>query len=142
MKKVIAWLMICLMLCSSVAMGEEMSMKGWTVPASGEMTEEMQQLFEKGVAELLGVSYTPKLLLATQTVNGTDHLGNPIVAGEIYCFLCLATVVYPDAEPYYTTVYIFENQEGQTEIWQIEQVWIGLRATEEPAEAELPAQAE
>lgn len=122
MKRVIAWVLACFLLCSSVAMGEEPTLGGWTIAASSELTEETRLLFEKGVADLLGVTYTPVALLGTQLVAGTN-----------YCFLCQATVVYPDAQPYYALVYLCEGLEGQVSVLQIDVLNIGLHGADDVA---------
>lgn len=90
------------------------------LPASGEMTDEMQLLFERGMADLLGVSYTPMALLGTQLVAGTN-----------YCFLCQATVIYPNAKPYYVLVYLYEDLEGQVSVLQIDELNIGLHGADD-----------
>lgn len=120
MKKLLAWLLVCLLLCASVAVAEEPDVGGWTIPASNEMTEELQLLFEKGMAELVGVDYVPMALLETQLVAGTN-----------YCFLCQATVVYPDAKPYYALVYLYEDLQGQVSVLQIDALSIGLHAADD-----------
>ena len=54
------------------------------------MTEEQKAVFDKAVEKLLGVSYEP-----------VTYLGSQVVAGQNHCFLCKATVIYPDAKPTY-----------------------------------------
>ena len=56
----------------------------------------------------MGVSYTPLVLLGTQTVSGMN-----------YCLLCEAAVVYPDARPYYALVYVYQDLQGKAEIKNI-----------------------
>ena len=41
----------------------------------------------------------------------------------LYCVLCRATVVFPDAKPYYALVYV--NDKGLQNIWDI---WMGAHA--------------
>lgn len=122
MKKVLVWLLACLLLCSSAALADEPNLGGWTIPESIEITEEMQALFEKGVADLLGVTYTPVALLGAQLVAGTN-----------YCFLCQAAVVYPEAQPYYALVYLYEDLEGQVSVLQIDVLNIGLHGADDAA---------
>lgn len=122
MKNVLVWLLACLLLCSSTALADEPALGGWTMPESTEMTEELQALFEKGMADLLGVTYAPVTLLGTQ-----------LVAGKNYCFLCQATVVYPDAQPYYALVYLYEDLDGQVSVLQIDVLNIGLHGADDAA---------
>lgn len=81
---------------------------GWTEPESIELTEEAQAAFDAALEGLVGVDYQPIALLASQVVAGTN-----------YAILCQATVVYPDAEPYYAIVYVSADLEGQAEIMEI-----------------------
>ena len=81
---------------------------GWTPSEEWEITDEANAIFEKAFEGLLGVSYKP-----------VAYLGSQIVAGRNHCFLAQATVIYPDAQPYYVLVYIYENLEGGTEILNI-----------------------
>lgn len=82
---------------------------GWMEPESVEVTKEAQAAFDAALEGSVGVSYQPIALLASQVVAGTN-----------YAILCQATVVYPDAEPYYAIVYISADLEGQAEIMEIE----------------------
>lgn len=82
---------------------------GWTAPESITLPEEARKAFDTVMEDLVGVDYQPLALLATQVAAGTN-----------YAILCQATVVYPDAEPYYAIVYIAQGLEGQTEVMEIE----------------------
>ncbi|MBO7372693.1 MAG: hypothetical protein J6U19_00435, partial [Oscillospiraceae bacterium] len=46
-------------------------------------------------------------------------LAAQLVSGTNYAILCKAQVVYPDAQPYYAIVYIYENLEGNSQILKI-----------------------
>ena len=81
---------------------------GWNIPADTALTEEVIDAFEKAMEGLLGVDYTP-----------VAYLGYQVVAGLNHAILCEASVVIPDAEPYYAIVYIYEDLEGNAEILQI-----------------------
>ncbi len=78
---------------------------GWQVSYEPEMTEETKAVFAKALEELDGVDYVPVACLGTQVVAGTN-----------YCFLTQATVVYPDAQPKFVLVYIYEDLEGNAQI--------------------------
>ncbi|MBR5009367.1 MAG: hypothetical protein IKY06_01885 [Clostridia bacterium] len=108
MKKIFA-IMLVLAFAFSFAFAEGIgTVGGWTPSADPEVTEEQNALFEKALAELMGVDYKP-----------VAYLGSQIVAGRNHCFLAQATVVYPGAEPYYVLIYIYEDLEGDTEILNI-----------------------
>lgn len=100
MKKFLA-VMLSLCMLMSLAMAEAPLLGGWTQSEDPTVTEELKALFEKGLEGLVGVSYVPVAYLGSQTVAGTNH-----------CFLAQATVVYPDAKPYYVLVYLYEDLEG------------------------------
>ena len=73
-----------------------------------------------------------------------SYLGHQLVAGLNHCFLCKATVVYPDAKPGYSLVYIYEDLDGNLEIMDItelqnannEDLLGGWNAAEDPAISE------
>ena len=96
---------------------------GWTPSENWVITDETNALFEKAFEGLLGVSYKP-----------VAYLGSQVVAGCIHCFLAQATVIYPDARPYYVLVYIYEDLEGNTEILNISKLDIGYLAQPETPE--------
>ena len=81
---------------------------GWVKPESSELTPHMKEVFDKAMEELVGVSYVPTQLLATQTVAGTN-----------YAILCKAQVVVPDAEEYEAVVYIYEDLQGNATVSDI-----------------------
>ena len=72
---------------------------------STEITPDRQELFDRAVEDLVGVGYTPEAYLGSQIVAGTNH-----------CFLCRAQTVYPNAQPYYTLVFLYEDLQGGVEI--------------------------
>lgn len=81
----------------------------WNIPETVEMTDEVTEMFNKAMEDLTGVDYVPEGLLGEK--DGT------------YCILCRATVIYPDAKPYWSLVYV--NDEGVQNIWDI---WMGAHA--------------
>lgn len=87
---------------------------GWSATESPEITPEVQDLMDKATEGLLGVDYTPVAYLGTQLVAGTNH-----------CILCQAKVVYPDAQPYYALVYLYEDLSGNVEVLDIETLDLG-----------------
>ena len=88
---------------------------GWMTREDATLSEEDLACFEKGMSGLVGVSYEPLLCLATQVVAGTNT-----------CYLCRATVVYPNAVPYYALVYLYQNLEGEVSVLDIQQLEIGV----------------
>lgn len=78
---------------------------GWQVAYKPEMTDALNAVFQKALDGLLGVNYEPVALLGTQVVAGTN-----------YCFLAKATVVYPNAQPKYMLVYVYEDLAGNAQI--------------------------
>ena len=73
------------------------------------MPEEVTSVFGKAMDGLTGVGYEP-----------VGYLGEK---DGVYCVLCRATVIYPDAKPYYALVYV--SDEGLQNIWDI---WMGAHA--------------
>ena len=121
MKKIIA-VVLSLMLVAAVACASAAGLLGgWSVAESTEITEEQKAVFDQAVEKLIGVGYEPVAYLGSQVVAGTNH-----------CFLCKATVVYPDAVPSLVLVYVYENLEGGAEVTQITD--IDLAALSTPAE--------
>ena len=81
----------------------------WILPETIEMTEDVRAVFDKAMEGLMGVNYEPLGYLAEKD--------------GVYCILCRAAVVYPDAKPYYALVYV--SDEGLVNIWDI---WMGAHA--------------
>ena len=81
----------------------------WNLPETIEMSDEVTAVFEKAMDGLTGVDYEP-----------IGYLGEK---DGVYCVLCRATVVYPDAKPYYALVYV--SDDGVENIWDI---WMGAHA--------------
>ncbi len=81
---------------------------GWQKTKTQEMTEEAKAALEKAISEMVGATYKPLALVATQVVAGTN-----------YCILCEITPVVPDAESNYGLVYVYEDLEGNAEITEI-----------------------
>ena len=77
---------------------------GWSVT---DVQDDGLVAYEKATEELVGVSYTPIRVLSSQ-----------VVAGMNYCVLCKAQVVAPNAEPYYTLAFIYEDLDGNAELTQ------------------------
>ena len=81
---------------------------GWSCTADPALTDDQKAIFDKALAELVGVNYVPLACLGTQ-----------VVAGINYCFLAQGTVVYPDATPSYKLVYIYADLTGGAEVMNI-----------------------
>lgn len=98
---------------------------GWTVPFYKEpdMNDGAYEVFEKAFAEWTGVGFNPFALLGTQVVAGTN-----------YAFLCLATPVVADPNPYWAIVYINEDLEGNANILNIVSLVPSLEGNEVAAD--------
>ena len=107
MKKSVALMLAAMLLISSSALAETLA-GGWAIAEKTEITEEQRAVFDKAMEGLLGVSYEP-----------VAYLGSQVVAGLNHCFLCKATVIYPNAAPAYKLVYIYQDLEGNAEILNI-----------------------
>ena len=118
MKKLIALLLACMMLTGAAAMAEGLLTGGWTPSADPEVNEELKVLLDRGIEGLLGVTYTPVAYLGSQVVAGTNH-----------AFLCQATVIYPDAQPTYVIVYLYEDLQGNVSLLNIAEFDIGSLCT-------------
>ena len=123
MKKVLVMILACsfLLLLPGAACAEE---SGWDMSVPTELTEEVQNLFDKAMEGLVGVNYTPVTVLGERD--------------GLYCILCKAAVVYPGAEPYNALVYV-----NETGIINIYELWIENHAgkaeiAEENADGGMP----
>ena len=91
---------------------------GWTPAADPTVTDDLKALFDKGLNGLLGVNYAP-----------VCYLGSQVVAGANHAFLCQATVVYPNAQPYFVIVYLYEDLQGNVSILNIADFDVGSLCT-------------
>jgi hypothetical protein len=120
MKKLFAVLCAIMMIAAlSAAAAENAGLSGgWTPSADATVTDEVQALLDKGLDGMVGVGYVPVAYLGSQVVAGTNH-----------AILCQATVVYPDAKPYYVIIYLYEDLEGNVSILNIADFDIGALCT-------------
>ena len=81
----------------------------WNLPDTIEMTDEITGIFDKAMKDLVGVDYQP-----------IGYLGEK---DGVYCVLCRASGVYPNAKPYYALVYV--SDQGFQNIWDI---WMDAHA--------------
>ena len=106
---------------------------GWEAAEDTAMTDDLKDLFARALEGLTGVAYEP-----------IAYLGHQVVAGLNHCFLCKSTVIYPDAKPGYSLVYIYEDLDGNLEVKDIsdlqnannEDLLGGWNAAEDPAISE------
>lgn len=89
---------------------EAQTFGGWTAASDQTVTPELQEMFDKAMEKLIGVSYRPISLLETQIVNGTNCR-----------FLCEGTAVYPGADTKTYIVTIHQDLDGNAEILEIEE---------------------
>ena len=108
MKKMLVILMLAVMLIGAASAVAEPLMGGWEVAEDTKITEDQKAVFDKAMEGLVGVNYEPIAYLASQVVAGMNH-----------CFLCKATVVYPNAMPAYKLVFIYQDLQGSATILNI-----------------------
>ena len=123
MALVAALMMVMTLMCGAVlaeekAPGEIPMIGGWTVAAEPEVTEAVQAMVEKGTEGLLGVNYVPVAYLGSQLVAGTNH-----------AVLCQATVIYPNAQPKYVILYLYEDLQGNVQVLNVADFDIGAFCT-------------
>ena len=95
-------------LCPTDLTDDELAAGGWQEAESPALTKDALSAFNKATDGLVGVDYTPIALLSTQVVAGTN-----------YRILCVATVVYPGAEPYYVVMTVYEGLDGSANILSV-----------------------
>ena len=95
-----------------------MKLGGWisNTENPAEIPQEVLDAFNKAIEGLEGCTYEPIALLASQ-----------VVAGMNYCLLCRLTVVYPDAQPTYALVYVYQNIEGACELARVEDITFSIQ---------------
>ena len=112
MKKITALVLTLMLILTLTACGqkkaETAAVGSWTLTEDAAVTKDAQEAFDNAMEGLAGVSYAPVALLGTQLVSGTN-----------YCLLCEATVVYPDAKPYYAVVTVYKDTQGKSQVKNI-----------------------
>ena len=78
---------------------------GWTTFEVTKLTDDEENAFQAAFDGMTGVSYDPIAIIAESDAG--------------YYVLCEATVVYPDAKPYYSVVEIKKLTTGELEIGEI-----------------------
>jgi hypothetical protein len=117
MKKIVAAVLAAMMIVSLGACGKVQDKANaqtktatpdadWSLPETIEMPDEVTAVFDHAMEGLTGVDYEP-----------VGYLGEK---DGVYCVLCRAAVVSPDAKPYYALVYV--SDDGLENIWDI---WMG-----------------
>ena len=85
------------------------------------LTEEQLKVFQKATAELDGVDYEPVAVI-----------GQQVVAGMNYAYLCKATVVAPDAKPTWDVVVVYADLEGNATFTSANEIDLAdLKVTDE-----------
>ena len=97
---------------------------GWEFSdlSANSVTDGDKELLAKALEGLAGVSYEAKEVIATQTVAGTN-----------YAFLCVATPVVANPEPYWAVVTVYVDLQGKAEFIGAKKVEITNIATLENA---------
>ena len=77
---------------------------GWSINgdiAGKTITEEQAAIFQQAMGNLLGVDYEP-----------VSVIGEQLVSGKNYAYLCKSTVVAPDAQGEWVVAVIYQDLEG------------------------------
>ena len=119
MKRAIVLLVTLGLVLGVVSANAETMAGGWTpvVQEAGKLPDDAQTAFDKALEQLDGATYTPVALLSTQ-----------VVAGINYCLLCQITPVVPDPVPVWALVYIYADLQGNAEIMNVYELYIGQHA--------------
>lgn len=107
MKRMLVLLTVLFLALSATAWAESTT-GAWQAAADIALTPELLAPLEDALADLDGVVYEP-----------VAYLGSQVVAGLNHCYLCRPTVVYPDAQPSWKLVYVYEPLEGQAQLLRI-----------------------
>lgn len=115
MKKLLLTLLTLTMILTVSACGkkEEKAQEtelvgGWTEAQDSTITPELQTIFDKAFEGMVGASYKPIKLLATQVVSGTN-----------YKFLAEQTTVTANPETKKVVVEIYEDAQGNVSVTEI-----------------------
>ena len=110
MKKIFALVLALALFGAVVPAGAEMLSGGWEMVSQeeGKLPEDAKAAFDKTQEQLVGATYKPLALLATQVVAGTN-----------YCILCEISPVVPDPVPHFALVYIYADLEGNASITRV-----------------------
>lgn len=86
---------------------------GWTVYSEDPTTipEDVKEAFDKALDGLVGCTYDPIALLATQVVSGTN-----------YCLLCRCTLVGAEPVQSYVMMYLHQGLDGTSELMNIQTI--------------------
>ena len=100
---------------------------GWQVygePASN-LAPEQADIFQKATGDLLGVSYHPIAVIGQQVVAGTN-----------YAYLCQATAVTPDAQAEWVVAVVYVDLEGNASLTGVNAIDLADLHTVEPGATE------
>jgi hypothetical protein len=81
---------------------------GLSETEDGAISQEMQEIFDKATAKIIGVDYTPVELIGTQIVNGIN-----------YRFLCKAKTFSPSATARKVVVTVYQKLNGEAVVLDI-----------------------
>ncbi len=92
---------------------------GWAAAQDTAVTDEIAAKVARALEGLVGVNYEPVMYLGSQVVAGTNH-----------AVLCRATVVVPDAVPFWAVLYLYEDLEGNVTVMKIEPLALNAQTEE------------
>ena len=103
----------------ALAEAPDLKVGGWSAYADDPtvIPQEALDAFSKAIDGLVGCTYEPIALLGTQVVSGMN-----------YCLLCRLTAVYPDAEPGYALVYVYQSLDGSCQLLRVEDIVFSIQA--------------
>ena len=80
---------------------------GWEVAGefTSQLTDDERAIFDKALEGLLGASYEPAAVIATQLVAGTN-----------LAYLCTTTPVVPNGQPHWTIVVVYKDLQGNASL--------------------------
>ena len=119
MKKLVCLVIALVLMLTVCAASAEMMVGGWSITEAEAqpLPEDAQAAFDKAMEQLVGATYTPVALLATQLVAGTN-----------YCILCQITPVVPDPVPSWGLLYLYADLEGNVEIMNVYELYVDRHA--------------
>ena len=82
---------------------------GWQLTASPVVTDDVQALLDKALEGYTGAGFKPVAYVATQIVNGTNHL-----------LVCRTAPVIPDATSTWALVTVYEDLDGNVTIGNVQ----------------------
>ena len=84
---------------------------GWGAASDPTVTDDIRALVEQATEGMNGIRCVP-----------VAYLGMQIVAGYEHTILCQVTYAYPDAQPFWAVLYLFEDLDGGAAVFRIREL--------------------